>query len=63
MDVSNRKDWVGKTCHVIGLEPWSSGYGRRLTLKGHVFESWHRILDGHDIFSHQAVVKIVMMFD
>ena len=39
--------------------PWSSGYGRRLMLKGCEFESRHRILDGH--FSHIFVVKIVML--
>ena len=27
--------------------------------KGHGFESWRCILDGHDIFSHCFVVKIV----
>ena len=26
------------------------------------FKSWHSIMDGHDIFSHLFVVKIVMMF-
>ena len=41
----------------LGREPWSSGYGRRLT-----FESQCRLLDGHDIFSHLIVVKIVMCF-
>ena len=30
-------------------------------LRGRGFESWHRILDGHDIFSH-LIVKIVLMF-
>ena len=28
--------------------------------KGHGFESRSRILDGHDIFSHLFVVKIVL---
>ena len=27
--------------------------------RGHGFESWHCVLDGHDIFSHLFVVKIV----
>ena len=29
--------------------------------KGRGFESWHCILDGHDIFSHSFVVKIVCL--
>ena len=41
-----------------GWEPWSSGYGKRLTFEGRGFKSWHRILDGH--FSHIFVVKFVM---
>ena len=32
--------------------------GRDSRSKGHGFESWHRILDGH--FSHKFVLKIVM---
>ena len=31
--------------------------------KGREFESRHRILDGHDIFSHLFVLKIVMLFE
>ena len=30
--------------------------------KGHGFESRQLILDGHDIYSHWSVVKIVIMF-
>ena len=29
--------------------------------KGRGFESWHSILDGHDIFSPSFVVKIVCL--
>ena len=29
------------------IEPWSSGYGRRLMIKDCESESQHRILDGH----------------
>ena len=32
--------------------------GRDSCAKGHEFESQHRILDGHDIFSHLCVVKM-----
>ena len=28
--------------------------------EGHGLESWCRIMDGHDIFSHLFVVKIVL---
>ena len=46
---------------IFGQEPWSSGYGDNSYLKGCVFESRHRILDGQlDIFSHGFVVKIVL---
>ena len=34
--------------------------GGDLCSKGRGFESQRRILDGHDIFSHIFVVKIVM---
>ena len=44
--------------YILGREPWSSGYGKRL--KGHGFESQHRILDGH--FFTYICCKIVMMF-
>ena len=44
-----------------GLEPWSSGYGRRLMFERSWVRSRPRILDGHDIFSHWFVVKIVLL--
>ena len=34
--------------------------GGDLCSKGHGFESWHHILDGHKIFSHKFVVRIVV---
>ena len=34
--------------------------GGDLHSKGHEFKSRCRILDGHDIFSHSFVVKIVL---
>ena len=34
--------------------------GGDLRSEGHGFESRRRILDGHDIFSHWFVVKIVL---
>ena len=43
-----------------GREPWSSGYGKRLTFKGHGFKSWHHILDGK--FFTYICCKIVLMF-
>ena len=40
-----------KIITLIGREPWSSGYGRRLMSECRGFESWHQILEGHDIFT------------
>ena len=42
----------------LGREPWSSGYGRRLSSKGHEFESRHRILDAH--ITYLFAVKFVI---
>ena len=39
-----------------GLEPWSSGYGKRLAFR----RSWVRIPAP---YTYVIVVKIVMMFD
>ena len=47
----------------VGREPWSSGYGRRLMSKGHGFESWRRILDGHDIFHVDLLYKLYCLFE
>ena len=40
---------------MVGREPWSSGYMRRLASGGREFEPQHRILDGH--FKHYIVVR------
>ena len=34
--------------------------GGELCSKGCGFESWRHIMDGHNIFSHKFVVRIVM---
>ena len=41
---------------------WSGGYGGDSCSEGRDFESWHSILDGHDIFHIYFVVKNVLMF-
>ena len=45
---------------VLGGSPGLVVMGGDSCSEGHEFESQHRILDGHDIFSHIFVVKIVM---
>ena len=46
---------------ILGGSPGLVFMGGDSCSKGHEFESRHRILDGHDNFSHLFVVKIVMM--
>ena len=44
----------------MGGSPGLVVMGRDSCSKGHGFESWHHILDGH--YSHIIVVQIVKMF-
>ena len=48
------------TIHELGGSPGLVVMGGDSRSKGCGFESWHRILDGHDIFSHWFAVKIVL---
>ena len=61
--VPNQRAFVSKVLYeeeFEGWEPWSNGFGRRIVSEGRWFESRRRTLDGHNIFSHIFVVKIVM---
>ena len=53
---------------LVGREHWSSGYGRKLMLER--FESLHlvripalNILDGHDIFHIDLLLKLYCLFE
>ena len=56
--ITNKK-WPRKLDQIVGREPWSTGFGRRLCSKDREFESWHRILNEHP-FTYLFVVKFVM---
>ena len=44
----------------MGGRPGQVVMGGDSCSEGRGFESWHRILDGHNIFSHIFVVRIVI---